>query len=234
MSEPVEVSLTDTDLNLSEEDKDTSVTAENSPETQENLSIDSQTDIDTDTDSPINDEGPSTNTESDTDHSEPSESEPINFCRFYRSFIAPNDDVILTTFNDNDTIIDNPVNLYEDFPSGTKLEYTCKDNEHVYKGINSTTCLNNGTWSITPHNNKFRKYCVNPESEALRERIAYYIAFASIIVIVSVSMFFLTSCLVKRANVKKKIRAEQIERQNRQMHENQAYLENTSRFQLVR
>ena len=161
------------------------------------------------------------------------EPNPTEFCRFYRSFITPSDNVILTTFNNADHIIPNPENLYDDFPSGTRLEYTCKESNHIYKGINSTTCTNNGTWSVQPHNNQFRKYCVDPKSEALKEKIAYYIAFASIIVIVSVTVFFCSSCIVKRARVKKKIRAEQMERQTRQMHENQAYLENTSRFHLV-
>lgn len=213
------------------------------------------------------------------------------FCKFTRNLIAPSNEVILTTYDQNGHIQPNAENLYDELPMNFKLEYTCKDSRKIFRGVNITVCtdqilydqsgnwlpnlrelipvyfdftqfINGGfpslgglnsqggtdsghnstnqpqvlaqpTWQPEPHNTNFRKYCIDPEKEAIREKIAYYISLVSIIIIVFVIMFFCTSCLIRRARFKKKIRAEQLDRQQRQMHDNQAYLDNSSRFQLV-
>jgi len=152
-------------------------------------------------------------------------------CVFTQGFLPADQHIALRIVRDGNAISTPPGELLEtEIQPGTTVEYTCAQAKTVYQGVKSTTCLESGRWSAIPHNARLKRYCVDPEHEAARQKVAYYMAIISTFVIFVVVVGFCCSCIVKRAGRKKKIRAAQLDRQRQLMFENQAYLENSSRF----
>ena len=164
-------------------------------------------------------------------------------CIFSPNFLPPKN-VAIRISNQNLTENNNEINInnstsYENllnskFSSSASIEYSCLDPLKQYQGIKNTTCLEDGSWSELPHNNLLSVYCIDEAREEMRERIAKYISGISIVIIFMVISGFCCACITKRARRKKKIRAAQLARQNQVMFDNQAYLDDSRRFQEVR
>ena len=149
-------------------------------------------------------------------------------CQLTENFIPFPDSIANLIFNG--TTLDEDLYIGQEVEPTARIEYHCRDVKLFFRGIRNSTCLENGTWTLEPHNTFHNKYCIDPEVEAIREKIAHYMTMVSILVIILVSVACCVNYAFRASKRKKKVRAMALERQNKVMYGNQAYLEDSRRF----